>query len=107
MTRGNSAANRPNVVFILADDLGWCDLGVEGSRFYETPHLDRLPPRRDAFCAGLCRLPGVQPTLLELAGLGIPADQAAYLDPGWQPNPDWWGSQIVPESQQPRKTSRS
>ena len=20
---------------------------------------------------------------------------AAYLDPGWQPNPDWWGSQVV------------
>ena len=33
---------RPNVVFILADDLGWCDLGIEGNRFYESPHLDRL-----------------------------------------------------------------
>ena len=42
MTRGHSAASRPNVVFILADDLGWCDLGVEGSRFYESPHLDGL-----------------------------------------------------------------
>ena len=42
MTRGHSAADRPNVVFILADDLGWCDLGIEGSRFYESPHLDRL-----------------------------------------------------------------
>ena len=42
MTRGHGAAGRPNVVFILADDLGWCDLGVEGSRFYESPHLDGL-----------------------------------------------------------------
>ena len=42
MTRGDSAANRPNVVFILADDLGWCDLGIEVSRFYESPHIDRL-----------------------------------------------------------------
>ena len=42
MTRRHSAASRPNVVFILADDLGWCDLGVEGSRFYESPHIDRL-----------------------------------------------------------------
>ena len=41
MTRGHGAG-RPNVVFILADDLGWCDLGIEGSRFYESPHLDRL-----------------------------------------------------------------
>lgn len=33
---------RPNVLFILADDLGWADLGCYGSKFYETPNLDRL-----------------------------------------------------------------
>jgi arylsulfatase A-like enzyme len=33
---------RPNIVFILADDLGWRDTGVYGSRFCETPHIDRL-----------------------------------------------------------------
>ena len=32
----------PNVVFILADDLGYHDLGATGSDFYETPNLDRL-----------------------------------------------------------------
>jgi arylsulfatase A-like enzyme len=37
-----SALRRPNVVFILADDLGWADLGCYGSKFYETPNLDRL-----------------------------------------------------------------
>jgi arylsulfatase A-like enzyme len=31
-----------NVVLILADDLGWSDLGCTGSTFYETPALDRL-----------------------------------------------------------------
>lgn len=31
-----------NVVFILADDLGWTDLGCYASRFYETPHIDQL-----------------------------------------------------------------
>ncbi|HUS93413.1 MAG TPA: sulfatase [Phycisphaerae bacterium] len=31
-----------NFVFVLADDLGWADLGCYGSRFYETPNLDRL-----------------------------------------------------------------
>jgi len=29
-------------VFILADDLGWTDLGVMGSDYYETPNIDRL-----------------------------------------------------------------
>ena len=32
----------PNIVFLLADDLGWTGLGCFGSDFYETPHLDTL-----------------------------------------------------------------
>ncbi len=31
-----------NVILILADDLGWTDLGCYGSRFYQTPNIDRL-----------------------------------------------------------------
>jgi arylsulfatase A-like enzyme len=33
---------RPNIVFIVADDLGWADTGCYGSTFYETPNIDRL-----------------------------------------------------------------
>jgi arylsulfatase A-like enzyme len=33
---------RPNVVLIVADDLGWADLECYGSTFHSTPHLDRL-----------------------------------------------------------------
>ena len=36
------AAERPNFVFFLVDDLGWGDLGCYGSEFHETPNLDRL-----------------------------------------------------------------
>src|SRR5919108_237186 len=32
----------PNVILILADDLGWTDLACYGSELYETPNLDRL-----------------------------------------------------------------
>lgn len=39
---GVITGNKPNIVFILADDLGWTDLGVMGSDYYETPHIDRL-----------------------------------------------------------------
>lgn len=35
-------ADKPNILFILADDLGWSDLGCYGSDFYETPRIDRL-----------------------------------------------------------------
>ena len=33
---------QPNIVFIMADDLGWTDLGVMGSDYYETPNIDRF-----------------------------------------------------------------
>lgn len=37
-----SAAEKPNIVLIFADDLGWQECGFSGSDFNETPHLDRL-----------------------------------------------------------------
>src|SRR5688572_2878016 len=39
-----NAATRaqPNVILILADDLGWTDLSCYGSELYETPHIDQL-----------------------------------------------------------------
>lgn len=35
-------ATKPNIVFLLADDLGWTNLRCFGSDFYETPNLDRF-----------------------------------------------------------------
>ena len=51
--RAESAGKRrPNIVFILADDLGWRDLSNEGSTFYESPHLDRLAREGMKFTRG-------------------------------------------------------
>jgi len=37
-----TAAEQPNIVFIMADDLGWKDVGCQGAEFFETPNIDRL-----------------------------------------------------------------
>lgn len=42
MTFSGISSEKPNVLFILVDDLGVNDLGVEGSTFYETPNIDGL-----------------------------------------------------------------
>lgn len=44
-----AAADKPNIVFILTDDLGWADLGCYGSTFYETPNLDQLAKQGTRF----------------------------------------------------------
>ncbi len=49
---GQDARRRPNFVFILADDLGWRDLSIEGSTFYESPHIDALAARGIRFTQG-------------------------------------------------------
>ncbi|MCB1134558.1 MAG: sulfatase-like hydrolase/transferase, partial [Verrucomicrobiae bacterium] len=36
------AADKPNIIFILADDLGWGDLHCYGHPYAKTPHLDKL-----------------------------------------------------------------
>lgn len=40
-----SKSKKPNVLFILADDLGWNDITCMGSQYYETPNIDRLAKR--------------------------------------------------------------
>ncbi len=57
-----SAADKPNVVFILADDLGWTDLGVQGSKYYKTPNIDRLAAEGMRFTNGYTCGPNCQPT---------------------------------------------
>jgi arylsulfatase A-like enzyme len=57
-----AAEPRPNIVFILADDLGYTDVGCFGSRYYETPNIDRMATQGMRFTDGYTCGPNCQPT---------------------------------------------
>jgi len=51
-----------NFIFILIDDLGWKDLGIYGSEFYETPNIDRLAEEGVIFTNAYSASPVCSPT---------------------------------------------
>jgi arylsulfatase A-like enzyme len=53
---------KPNFVFILIDDLGWRDVGCNGSTFYHTPNIDRLAARGVRFTNAYAACPVCSPT---------------------------------------------
>jgi arylsulfatase A-like enzyme len=57
-----SQTRRPNVLLIVADDLGYADLGVYGSRDVPTPHIDRLAAEGIRFTDGYVSGPYCSPT---------------------------------------------
>jgi len=52
---------KPNIVFVLADDLGWAELGCYGNRFNETPHLDELARKGMRFTQAYAAAPVCSP----------------------------------------------
>ena len=64
---------RPNIIFILLDDLGWRDLTCYGSPFYETPNLDRLAMQGMRFTDAYAACPVCSPTRASLLTGKYPA----------------------------------
>lgn len=50
------------LIFILVDDMGWRDLRCYGSRFYETPNIDRLATEGMLFTDAYAACPVCSPT---------------------------------------------
>ncbi len=57
-----SLASRPNVVLVLIDDLGWMDLGCQGSSLYETPRIDGLAASGARFAQAYSNCPVCSPS---------------------------------------------
>ena len=45
-------SNPPNIIILLADDLGWKDVGYNGNTYYETPNIDALAAMGMVFIQG-------------------------------------------------------
>jgi arylsulfatase A-like enzyme len=67
------AAERLNVVVILADDLGWADVGCYGSKYHKTPHLDKLAAAGTRFTNAYAACPVCSPTRAALMTGQYPA----------------------------------
>lgn len=85
-------SRRPNVIVIMADDLGWGDVSCNGATAVQTPHIDRLAREGIRFTSGYCSASTCTPTRYSLLtgeyafrrpGTGIaPPNAAAIIQPG-------------------------
>lgn len=57
-----SAPLRPNILYVVADDLGYADLGVQGSIDVPTPHLDSIAKKGVRFTHGYVSAPVCSPS---------------------------------------------
>ncbi len=82
----------PNVVFFLADDLGWRDLGCYGSQFYETPHIDALASSGARFTQAYAACPVCSPTRASIMTGKYPVRTRVtdYISPAGGNQPERW-----------------
>jgi arylsulfatase A-like enzyme len=65
--------NKPNIIFVLIDDMGWKDLSCYGSEFYETPNIDRLASEGMTFTDAYASCPVCSPTRASVLSGKYPA----------------------------------
>ena len=84
--------SKPNIIVIMADDLGYGDVSCYGASTYKTPHIDRLAAEGQRFTSGYCSASTCTPTRFSFlsgkyafrqAGTGIaPPNATALIQPG-------------------------
>ena len=84
-----SVNQKPNFVFFLVDDLGWMDIGANGSSFYETPNIDRLAGEGVRFTQAYAASPVCSPTRASILTGKNPARNNMTQWIGGPANPDY------------------
>lgn len=76
-------SDKPNIILVVADDLGWTDLACFGSKYYETPNLDKLASQGIRFTAAYTNGPNCAPTRAALiSGQQYPHNPVYTVDTG-------------------------
>ncbi len=90
---------RPNVIFLLVDDLGWRDFGCYGNTFHETPNIDRMASEGVRFTNAYAACPVCSPTRASIMTGKYPA-RLHLTD--WIPGRKQWPAAkvITPEFEQ-------
>jgi arylsulfatase A-like enzyme len=88
-------SRRPNVVLILIDDLGWADLGLTGSTYYETPNIDALAKEGAFFSNAYAASPVCSPTRASMMTGKYPS-RIGVSDHGGSPGPSGPDRKLVP-----------
>lgn len=82
-----SSKMKPNIVFILADDLGWADLPMYGNTFNEAPNLEQLAEDGMKFTQAYAACPVCSPTRASLQSGQYPAHVGItdFITGHWRP----------------------
>jgi arylsulfatase A-like enzyme len=91
-----ASATRPNVLYIMADDLGWGDLSCYGRPDYRTPNLDRLASEGVRFTQGYSAAPVCTPTRCAFVTGRYPARTPVGLE-----EPLSWHRSLVEQQRDP------
>ena len=85
--KDNLAGSRPNIIFILADDLGWADLPVYGNRFNEAPNLQGMAEEGIRFTDAYAACPVCSPTRASIMSGQYPARVGIidFITGHWRP----------------------
>ena len=89
-------AERPNVLYVMADDMGWGDLSCYGRPDYKTPNLDRLASEGVRFTQAYSAAPVCTPTRCAFVTGRYPARTAVGLE-----EPLAWRRQLVEQKRDP------
>jgi arylsulfatase len=92
-----AAAEQPNIIFLLADDLGWRDLGCYGQAKIRTPHLDQLATEGMRFTQAYSGNAVCAPSRCCLMTGKHPGHAFVRDNRQWKPNVQWSGQIPLPE----------